>query len=254
MSMDQNNHLFNFLLRVADTNLITAQRLSEWTGHGPFLEEDLALTNISLDLLGTARSIYDYASKVEGKNRTEDDLAFLRGERDFFNPLICELPKGDYAFTIARQFFLDAFQVPFYTELLKSKDETVSGIAAKALKESTYHLRHTSSWVERFGLGTQESHTRLQEAVNELWRFTDDILTFHEGYEYLVNEGLTPDLASIKQSWKTKVDAVFLIAEINIPENAFMQHGSLKGVHTEHLGYLLTEMQYLQRTYPGARW
>ncbi|MFN5460744.1 MAG: 1,2-phenylacetyl-CoA epoxidase subunit PaaC [Bacteroidota bacterium] len=252
--MDQNNHLFNFLLRVADTNLITAQRLSEWTGHGPFLEEDLALTNISLDLLGTARSIYDYASKVEGKNRTEDDLAFLRGERDFFNPLICELPKGDYAFTIARQFFLDAFQVPFYTELLKSKDETVSGIAAKALKESTYHLRHTSSWVERFGLGTQESHTRLQEAVNELWRFTDDILTFHEGYEYLVNEGLTPDLASIKQSWKTKVDAVFLIAEINIPENAFMQHGSLKGVHTEHLGYLLTEMQYLQRTYPGARW
>jgi ring-1,2-phenylacetyl-CoA epoxidase subunit PaaC len=254
MSMDQNNHLFNFLLRVADSNLITAQRLSEWTGHGPFLEEDLALTNISLDLLGTARSIYDYASKVEGKNRTEDDLAFLRGERDFFNPLICELPKGDYAFTIARQFFLDAFQVPFYTELLKSKDETVSGIAAKALKESTYHLRHTSSWVERFGLGTQESHTRLQEAVNELWRFTDDILTFHEGYEYLVNEGLTPDLASIKQSWKTKVDAVFLIAEINIPENAFMQHGSLKGVHTEHLGYLLTEMQYLQRTYPGARW
>ena len=254
MSMDQNNHLFNFLLRVADTNLITAQRLSEWTGHGPFLEEDLALTNISLDLLGTARSIYDYASKVEGKNRTEDDLAFLRGERDFFNPLICELPKGDYAFTIARQFFLDAFQVPFYTELLKSKDETVSGIAAKALKESTYHLRHTSSWVERFGLGTQESHTRLQEAVNELWRFTDDILTFHEGYEYLVNEGLTPDLASIKQSWKNKVDAVFLIAEINIPENAFMQHGSLKGVHTEHLGYLLTEMQYLQRTYPGARW
>ena len=252
--MSQTSHLIPFILRVADTNLILAQRLSEWTGHGPFLEEDLALTNITLDLFGTARSFYEYAAKVEGKNRTEDDLAFLRGEREFFNPLICELPNGDYAFTIARQFVVDAFQVPFYTELSKSKDETISGIAAKALKESSYHFRHSSSWMERFGMGTEESHNRLQQAINELWRFTDDLFSFHEGYESLVNEGVVPKTDPIKNIWKEKVDAVLMISNIRTPENSFMQHGSLKGVHTEYLGHLLSEMQYLQRAYPGARW
>ncbi|MFN6036999.1 MAG: 1,2-phenylacetyl-CoA epoxidase subunit PaaC [Bacteroidota bacterium] len=253
--MSQNySPLFKFILRLADTNLILAQRLSEWTGHGPFLEEDLALTNIALDMMGTSRSFYDYAAKIEGKNRTEDDLAFLRNEREFFNPLICELPKGDYAFTIAKLFFINAFQVPFYAELSKSSDETIAGISAKAYKESSYHLRHTSSWIERFGLGTSESHNRLQKAIDELWRFTDDIFTFHEDYSILIETGVVPDLKSIKDAWIVKVESVLLISDLKIPANVFMQHGSLNGVHTEHLGYLLTEMQYLQRTYPGARW
>ena len=250
----QSSPLFKFLLRLADTNLILAQRLSEWTGHGPFLEEDLALTNIALDMMGTSRSLYDYAARVEGKNRTEDDLAFLRTEREFFNPLICELPKGDYAFTITKLFFINAFQVPYFAELSKSKDDIIAGIAAKAYKESIYHLRHTASWMERFGLGTMESHNRLQRAVDELWRYTEDIFTFHDDYNQLIDAAIVPDLKSINEAWKIKVDSVLLISSQRIPENVFMQHGSINGIHTEHLGYLLTEMQYLQRTHPGARW
>ena len=252
--MSSSNQLFNFLLRLADTNLILAQRLCEWTGHGPFLEEDLALSNIALDLLGTSRSLYEYAAKVEGKNRTEDDLAFLRGEREFLNPLICELPKGDYAFTIARQFLIDAYQVPFYAELSKSKDDTLAGIASKALKESSYHLRHTASWMERFGLGTTESHQRLQSAMDELWRFTDDIFSTPDGYDALVLSGIAPEMSSVKLAWNKEVHQTLLVSTIRLQEKIFMQHGSLKGLHTEHLGYLLTEMQYLQRSFPGARW
>lgn len=248
-----NTALFNFLLRTGDTNLILAQRLCEWTGHGPFLEEDLALTNIALDLFGTSRSVLEYAAKTEGK-RSEDDLAFLRGEREFFNPLICEQPNGDYAFTIARQCIVDAFQVPFYSELARSKDETLAGIAAKAVKESKYHLRHTASWMERFGNGTEESHNRLQSAVNELWRFTDDIFAVHPDHHELVKAGIAPDIAALKPVWENTMNEVLRISAISKPENAFMQKGSVNGVHTEHLGYLLTEMQYMQRAFPGARW
>ncbi len=251
--MAQNN-LFQFLLRVGDTNLILAQRLSEWCGHGPFLEEDLALTNISLDIFGTARSILEYAAKIENAGRSEDDLAFLRSEREFFNPLMCELPNGDYAFTIARQCIIDAFHVPFYSELSKSKDETLAGIAAKALKESKYHLRHTASWMERFGEGTEESHNRLQSAINELWRFTEDVLDMPEGYNELVKSGVAPDMKIVKSQWENTMNQVLVKSTISKPAEVFMQRGSLKAIHTEHLGFLLTEMQYMQRAYPGARW
>jgi ring-1,2-phenylacetyl-CoA epoxidase subunit PaaC len=248
------NNLFDFLLRVGDTNLILAQRLSEWTGHGPFLEEDLALTNIALDLLGTSRSLLEYAAKIENAGRSEDDLAFLRTEREFYNPLICELPNGDYAFTIARQCIVDAFQVYFYEELSKSKDETIAGIAAKALKESKYHFRHTAAWMERFGNGTEESHTRLQNAVNEIWRFTNDIFDVSPGYEELVKTGIAPEMKSIQSRWEKSMDEVLVKSTITKPENAFMQSGSSKGIHTENFGFLLTEMQYMQRAFPGARW
>jgi ring-1,2-phenylacetyl-CoA epoxidase subunit PaaC len=247
-------NLFKFLLRISDTNLILAQRLSEWTGHGPFLEEDLALTNIALDLFGTSRSLFEYAAKVENANRNEDDLAFLRGEREFLNALICELPNGDYAFTIARQCFVDCFQLYFYEELAKSKDVTLSGVAAKAIKETRYHFRHTSSWMERFGEGTEESHERLQKAVNEIWEFTGDLFDTGENYLALVAEGIAPDMKSIKEKWEKTIDEVLLRSTIQKPENVFMQTGSTKGIHTEHLGYLLTEMQYMQRTFPGAKW
>lgn len=248
------SNFLHFLLRTGDTNLILAQRLSEWCGHGPFLEEDLALTNITLDIFGTARSILEYAAKTENAGRTEDDLAFLRGEREFFSPLMCELPNGDYAFTIARQCIIDAFHVPFYSALSKSKDETLSGIAAKALKESNYHLRHSASWMERFGDGTEESHNKLQAAIDELWRFTDDLFETGEGYDELVKSGVAPDMNAIKAQWTKTMDEVLAKSTIKKPENAFMQKGSVKGIHTEHIGYLLAEMQYMQRSYPGARW
>src|SRR5436189_208979 len=188
--MTKKEALFNYCLRLGDTSLILAQRNAEWCGHGPFLEEDLALTNIALDLLGQANSILGYAGKVEAKGRTEDDLAFFRSEREFFNTLITELPNGDYGKTILRQFFCDCFDFYFYSDLVKSKDEMLSAIAAKSLKEITYHLRHTASWVERLGDGTEESNTRMQNALNELWRFTGEMFEMNEVDSILIKEGI----------------------------------------------------------------
>jgi ring-1,2-phenylacetyl-CoA epoxidase subunit PaaC len=264
--MTKQEALFNYLLRLGDTSLILAQRNSEWCGHGPFLEEDLALTNITLDLLGQANSLLKYAAEVEGKGRTEDDLTFHRTEREFYNTLITEQPNGDYAKTILRQFLCDAFDFYLYSELLNSKDETLAGIAAKSVKEINYHLRHTSSWVERFGDGTEESHTRIQNALNELWRWTEEMFDMNETDEILIKEGIAVDLNLIKPKWENKVKEVFERATLSplqrggegialkIPENIFMQHGSREAKHTEHLGYILAEMQYLPRAFPDAKW
>lgn len=246
--------LQNYILRLGDMNLILGQRLSEWTGHGPFLEEDLALTNISLDLFGTARSLMQYASELDQGKRSEDDLAFLRGEREFLNPLLCEMPNGDYACTIARQFLVDAFQLPLYTQLSKCKNETLAGIASKALKETQYHLRHSSSWMERFGNGTEESHSRLTQAVQQLWPYTDDLFAATDNYEDLIKTINAPLTDDLRKQWNAIVQEVFSKSSLSIPENMFMHKGSVKGMHTEHLGYLLTEMQYLQRAFPGAKW
>ena len=190
--------LFKYILRIGDTNLILGQRLSEWTGHGPFLEEDLALTNITLDITGAAKSLLEYAALIEGKGRTEDDLAFLRNDRQFFNAQITELPNGDYARTIARQVLVDCFDFYFYQELSKSKDETLAGIAQKSLKEVTYHLRHTSAWLERFGDGTEESHNKVQLALNELWQYTNELFEMNEVDEILIQEGIAVDLNLVK--------------------------------------------------------
>ncbi|HEY1040201.1 MAG TPA: 1,2-phenylacetyl-CoA epoxidase subunit PaaC [Bacteroidia bacterium] len=252
--MKKEEALFNYALRLADNGLILSQRLSEWTGHGPFLEEDLALTNIALDILGQSRSLLEYAAKVEGKGRTEDDLAFLRGEREFFNTQMVEQPNGDYAKTIARQFFVDVFDYYFYSELTKSKDETLAGIAAKSVKEIMYHMRHTASWMVRFGDGTEESHERLQNAINDLWRYTGELFEMTAVDELLLKEGIAVDLDAVKTKWEKHVAEVLAEAKVHTPENTFMQRGSREGKHTEHLGYILAEMQYLPRAIPGAKW
>lgn len=246
--------LFNYTLRLGDTNLILAQRISEWTGHGPFLEEDLALTNIALDITGAAKAFLEYAAIIEGKGRTEDDLAFFRNDRHFFNAQITELPNGDYAKTIVRQCLVDCFDFYFYQELSKSKDETLSGIAQKSLKEVTYHLRHTTSWVERFGLGTEESHQRAQTALNSLWQYTNELFEMNEVDELLIKEGIAVDLSSVKTKWDKHITEVFEKSNLIIPENTFMQTGSRKGIHTEHLAFILAEMQALPRMHPDAKW
>ena len=252
--MDLKTALFNYTLRLGDTNLILGQRLSEWTGHGPFLEEDLALTNIALDITGAAKSFLEYAASLENKGRTEDDLAYFRNDRQFFNVQLTELPNGDYARTIVRQVFMDCFDFYFYQELSKSKDETLAGIAQKSIKEVTYHLRHSSSWVERFGDGTNESHIKAQTALNELWQFTDELFEMNEVDEVLIKEGIAVDLSIVKTKWDHYITELLNKSTLSKPENVFMQTGSRKGVHTEHLGYILAEMQALPRMYPNAKW
>lgn len=252
--MTKQEALFSYTLRLADNGLILSQRLAEWTGHGPFLEEDLALTNIALDILGQAKSLLEYAGQVEGKGRSEDDLAFLRGEREFYNTQLVEQPNGDYAKTIARQYFVDVFDFHFYTALANSKDETLAGIAAKSIKEITYHVRHSGSWMLRFGNGTDESKQRLQDAVNDLWRYTGEQFEMNEVDALLIKEGIAVDMTAVKAAWDKQVINILNEAGITTPLVAVMQTGSRQGKHTEHLGYILAEMQYLPRVIPGAKW
>lgn len=252
--MNSQQALFEYCLRLGDSNLVIGQRISEWCGHGPILEEDIALTNVSLDFIGQATAMLQYAAQVEGKGRTEDDLAYLRNERDFRNVLLAEQPNGDYANTIVRQFLFDVYEYYYYQALQKSKDNTIAALAEKALKEITYHLRHSSQWVLRMGDGTAESHERIQNALNELWMFTGDLFDMDAVDELLIKEGIAVDLSPVKQKWNAHVAEVVEKATLKIPAEAFMQRGSRDGKHTEHLGFLLAEMQYLPRTYPNAKW
>lgn len=246
--------LFNYLLRLADSSLILGHRLSEWCGHGPVLEEDIALTNISLDFVGRANSLYEYAAKVESKAKTADDLAYLRNEREFFNNLLAEQPNGDYAQTILRQYLTDAFEIHFYEALSKSKDETLAGIAAKSLKEIQYHLRHSSSWMLRLGDGTEESNRRLQNSLDEIYRFTGSLFETDENDSVLIAGGIVPDLSAIQHQWQKNTDAMLEKAMLKKPEKVWMQKGNLQGKHTEHLGYILAEMQSVHRAYPRVKW
>ena len=248
------NSLFEYTLRLGDTSLILGHRLSEWCGHGPILEEDIALANMALDLLGQSRMLLTYAGQVEGKSRDEDALAFHRDEREFRNLLLAEQPNGDYGQTIMRQFLYSAYAYFLYTELKNSKDKTLAAFAEKSLKEVSYHLRHCTSMVIRLGDGTEESHGRMVNAVNELWMFTGDMFDMDETGSELVKSGIAVDLKKTFPLWNEKVKEVFKEATLNVPENVFMQRGSLKGIHTEHLGYLLAEMQVLPRMYPDAKW
>lgn len=248
------NNLFTYTLRLADNALVLGQRLSEWTGHGPFLEEDLALTNIALDTFGTATSLMEYAAQLEGKGRSADDLAFLRNEREYTNVLLVEQPNGDYAKTIIRQALIDNFNLLLYTELAKSKDETLAGIAQKAIKEVTYHFRHSGAWVVRFGDGTEESHNKAQEALNELWRFTGELFECDEVEAALIKVGIAADVNAFKAKWEKQIEELFAKATLKKPESSYMQTGGRKGIHTEHLGYMLSEMQTVPRMYPNAKW
>jgi ring-1,2-phenylacetyl-CoA epoxidase subunit PaaC len=252
--MEKKKALFAYCLRLADSSLILAQRLSEWCGHGPILEEDIALTNIALDYMGHATSLLRYAAQVEGKGRTEDDLAYLRNEREFVNALLVEQPNGDYAYTIIRQFLFSVFTYYLYEELKKSKDETIAGVAAKAYKEITYHLRHSTEWMYRLGDGTEESHNKMQTALNDLWMFTGDLFDTDESDAILTKEGIAADIKSVKSKWDKHVAEIITKATLKMPSEVFMQKGSKEGKHTEHLGYILAEMQFIPRAYPGAKW
>jgi ring-1,2-phenylacetyl-CoA epoxidase subunit PaaC len=249
-----NDALFNYLLWLGDNSLVSGHRLSEWCGHGPVLEEDIALTNIALDLIGQSRLYLTYAGEVEGKGRTEDDIAYLRDVMFFKNSILVEQLNGDFGMTIMRQFLFTVFNYHLQTALLTSTNEQLRAIAEKAIKETTYHLRHCSDWVIRLGDGTEESHKRLQDAINILWMFTGDLFEMLDGDKLLITEKIAPDLKGIKDKWTTTLKEVLGKATITIPEDSYMMKGGRRGIHTEHLGFLLAELQFMQRAYPGAKW
>lgn len=246
--------LFNYLVRLGDDSLILGHRLSEWCGHGPILEEDIAMTNLSLDLLGQATSFLQYAGEVEGKGRSEDDLAFLRYDREYRNLLLVEQPNGDFGMTMLRQFLFDAWRKPLFERLAKASDPTLAAIANKSLKETKYHLRHSSEWVIRLGDGTDESHARVQDSLNTLWRYTSEIFFKDEVDAELQQDGTIPSMEGLKEEWEEIVMSVFREATLEIPTNNWKQEGGRKGMHSEHLGYILAELQYMQRAYPGMQW
>ena len=246
--------LFNYLVRLGDDSLILGHRLSEWCGHGPILEEDIAMTNLSLDLLGQATSFLQYAGEVEGKGRSEDDLAFLRFDREYKNLLLVEQPNGDFGMTMMRQFLFDAWRKPLFERLAKAKDSTLAAIADKSLKETKYHLRHSSEWVIRLGDGTEESHARVQESLNTLWRYTSELFYSDEVDAELQKDSTIPSMDGLKEEWEATVKAVFGEATLELPTNNWKQEGGRKGIHSEHLGYILAELQYMQRAYPGMQW
>jgi ring-1,2-phenylacetyl-CoA epoxidase subunit PaaC len=252
--MNYQEALFKYLLILGDTSLILGQRLSEWTGHGPFLEEDLALTNIALDTLGHAKTFLEYAAKVENKGRDEDKLAFFRNGREFYNVKLVELPNGNYADTIMRQVFMDAFRYHYYKALCDTKDSTLAALAQKAVKEVSYHYRHSSWWIKRFGDGTEESHQKAQNALNNLWRFTGELFMPDEAEKIMEEEGIAPSLEKIHYLWKEDIESLMKDATLTIPENVYMQRGGKQGIHTEYLDYILAEMQSLPRMYPDAKW
>lgn len=239
---------------MADDSLILGQRLSEWCGHGPILEEDIAMTNIALDQIGQATSLLEYAAKVEGEGRTADDLAFLRIDRDYKNLLLVEQENGDFGKTIMRQFFFDAYRKLLFERLVNSSDEQIAAIAEKSLKETKYHLKHSSEWVIRLGDGTEESHERIQDSLNELWRYTGELFYSDEVDAELTKQGVIPDMTGLKEDWEVNVKAVLNEATLSIPDNNWQFDGGRVGKHSEHLGHLLSVMQYMQRAYPNMEW
>jgi len=252
--MKKENLLLDYLLQLGDNALVLGQRLAEWCGHGPILEQDIAITNISLDLFGQTRNIFQYAATVEGGGRTEDDLAFLRDAIHFRNVLLVELPNGDFGRTVVKQFLYDAFSFLNYTALLESSDKQLAAIAEKSLKEVTYHLRFSSEWMIRLGDGTEESHKRMQTALDDLWMYTGELFEMSPTENELLKTGVSVNLAQLKSDWDKKVKEICDEATLKIPETGWMQSGGKKGAHTENLGFLLADMQYLQRAYPGQEW
>lgn len=243
-----------YALTVGDTSLILAQRLGEWIGHAPALEEDLALANIGLDLLGQARYLLSHAAQLQGNGSSEDDLAFLRDPQDFLNLTLVEQPNGDFGQTIVRQFLIDAWQLELFERLQQSSEPKLAELAAKAIKETRYHFRFSSGWVVRLGDGTEESHQRVQTALDALWRFTHEMFVASPAEQEAVAAGIAPDPASLAADWSRRVDEVLKEATLQRPADvAYSWHGK-RGQHSEHLSRLLAEMQFMQRTYPGAQW
>ena len=245
---------FDYLLQLADTSLVLAQRLGELLGHGPTIEEDLGLANISLDLMGQARLLLTHAGEIEGRGRTEDQLAFLRIELEFRNLSLAEQPNGDFAQTMVRQVLIDAYQLELYERLQHSSDTRLAAIAAKALKETRYHFRYSGGWLIRLGDGTEESHRRAQQALSQLWPYTREFFDEQEDDRTLVRLGVAPALKEVEPNWSARIDGVLREATLERPTAVPYRWYGRRGVHTEHLGYMLADMQYLQRSYPGAEW
>ncbi|MGD0504405.1 MAG: 1,2-phenylacetyl-CoA epoxidase subunit PaaC [Steroidobacteraceae bacterium] len=248
------NPLSRYALRLGDLPLILGQRLGEWVGHAPVLEEDLGLANIALDLIGQARLLLTYAGEVEGAGRTEDDLAFLRDPSDYLNPTLVEQPNGDFGETIVRQVLIDAFQLTLYERLTSSADERIAAIAAKAVKETRYHLRYSSSWLVRLGDGTLESHARVQSSLERLWRYTVELFEEDDLDRDMTARGVAPRLADLRAAWSTRIDEILAEATLARPRELPYSWFGKRGEHSEHFGYILSDMQYLQRAHPGARW
>ena len=252
--MNTQQALYTYLLRLGDDALILGHRLSEWCSRGPILEEDLALTNMALDQTGRAQVLLQLAAHTEGENKTADDLAYKRGERRFYNHLLCELPNGDFAITMARQWIFSVYEFEIYQALCHSAHPELAAIAKKAIKEIRYHLAHARDWCLRLGNGTAYSHEKMQQAFNELWMYTGELFNMDECDEVLIAEGFVPDKSAIKSKWLDQVTSILTQATLQVPVVDYMQQGGIKGIHTEHLGHLLSEMQYLQRAYPDAKW
>jgi ring-1,2-phenylacetyl-CoA epoxidase subunit PaaC len=253
-SKENKQHLIDYLLGVADNYLILGQRLGELCGHGPNLEPDIAITNISLDLLGQVRSFYQYIAQLKGDKTTEDDIAFLRKEREYKNVLLVEQPNTDFAYVIVRQYFFDVYNKLFLNALQQSADETLRALAFKGIKEASYHERFSGDWLKRLGDGTEESHAKTQEAIDNLWIFTDELFHKTEADDAMVEAGVAPDMLQLKEYYYEKVEELLTTATIKIPEVEYFQKGGKQGIHSEHMGYILSEMQYMQRTYPDSRW
>jgi len=247
-------NLYNYILGIADNSLILGQRMGELCGHGPSLETDIACTNISLDLFGQVRSYFQYAAKIAGDNRTEDDIAMLRKEREYKNVLLVEQPNTNFAYTIGRQFLFDVYHLAFLAELQKSSDLTFSAIANKCIKEVSYHERFSSDWVKRLGDGTNESNKKMQEAINDLWTYTDELFHQTEADKAIVSEGVGVDVTKLKDGFYKHVNDLLVEANLQVPESKWFQKGGKEGIHSEHLGYLLSDLQYMQRTYPNMEW
>lgn len=247
-------NLYKYILGIADNSLILGQRLGELCGHGPSLETDIACTNMSLDLFGQVRSYYQYAAKVAGDGRTEDDIAMLRKEREYVNVLLAEQPNTNFAYTIGRQFLFDVYHLLFLNELQKSKDLTLAAIAKKSIKEVSYHQRFTSDWVRRLGDGTAESRQKMQEAIDDLWTYTDELFHQTEADKAMVSENVGVDVTTLKVAYYAEVAKILKESTLDVPETKWFQKGGKKGIHTEHMGYLLADLQYMQRAFPNMEW
>jgi ring-1,2-phenylacetyl-CoA epoxidase subunit PaaC len=249
-----NEPLFRYVLRLGDLSLVLGQRLGEWVGHAPALEEDLGLANIALDLIGQARLLLSYAGEVEGRGRDEDAIAYLREHGEYVNAVLAEQPNGDFGQTIVRQVLIDAYQLEMYERMSTSTDARLAAIAAKSVKEVRYHLRYSSGWLVRLGDGTEESHARVQSALDSLWPYTVEFFAEDTLDRLMAEQGVAPRLAEVQAAWSARIERILAEATLNRPKDRPHSWHGKRGQHSEHLGYILAEMQHLQRAYPGARW
>jgi len=249
-----NHNLVQYIYGIADNALILGQRLGELCGHGPNLETDIAMTNIALDLLGQTRSYYQYAAKLSGNEATEDTIAFLRSEREYKNVLLVEQPNTDFAYSIGRQFLFDVYHLLMLEQLQNSSDETLQAIAKKSIKEVSYHKRFSSDWIKRLGDGTEESHNKMQNAINDLWTFTDELFHQTDADKVMVSEHIGLDVSQLKEPYYAIVSDILTESTLQVPDLKYFQKGGKQGIHSEHMGYLLADLQYMQRTFPNMNW